>query len=267
VKTSFECIVIVDDSKDTTIPFIEAYNKSDPRFRVILNDLGPGPAKAIKKGISNSKGDFIAVVSGDGSDDVNQIDELVRLVERGVSVAVASRHVQGGQLVGSPFLKGFLSKMAGLSLYHLARIGTRDSTNNFKIYDKNFLKMVTIESEYGFELGLELVTKAKHLKLKIAEVFHFEPLAAQHFLLNASNITNFLATNFNYESYVNSTVFYVLPVFEDVLRRGMLETAFRVRRSNYSYEIMGRKLRIYPIPTTDLQTGRLYIKVVKPQKP
>ena len=170
VKTSFECIVIVDNSKDTTIPFIEAYNESDPRFRVILNDLGPGPAKAIKKGISNSKGDFIAVVSGDGSDDVNQIDELVRLVERGVSVAVASRHVQGGQLVGSPFLKGFLSKMAGLSLYHLARMGTRDSTNNFKIYDKNFLKMVTIESEYGFELGLELVTKAKQLKLKIAEI-------------------------------------------------------------------------------------------------
>jgi glycosyltransferase involved in cell wall biosynthesis len=170
VKTSFECLVIVDDSKDATIPFIEAYNKSDPRFRFILNDLGPGPAKAIKKGISNSKGDFIAVVSGDGSDDVNQIDELVKLVERGVSVAVASRHVQGGQLVGSPFLKGFLSKIAGLSLYHLARMGTRDSTNNFKIYDKNFLKLITIESRDGFELGLELVTKAKKLKLKIAEI-------------------------------------------------------------------------------------------------
>ena len=30
-------------------------------------------------------------------------------------------------------------------------------------------------------------------KLKIVEIFHFEPLAAQQFLLNASNITNFLA--------------------------------------------------------------------------
>lgn len=97
--------------------------------------------------------------------------------------------------------------------------------------------------------------------MRIVEVFHFEPLAAQQFLLNASNITNFLATNFNYESYVNSSVFYVLPVFEDVLRRGMLETAFRVRRSNYSYEIIGSNLRIYPIPVTDLQTGRLYVKV------
>ena len=75
-------------------------------------------------------------------------------------------------------------------------------------------------------------------QIRVIDVFHFEPLAAQHFLLNASNMTNFLATNFNYESYVNSTIFYVLPIFEDVLRRGMLESAFRVRRSHYSYEIL-----------------------------
>lgn len=104
-------------------------------------------------------------------------------------------------------------------------------------------------------------------KLRVVELFHMEPLAAQHFLLNASNITNFLATNFNYESYVNSTIFYVLPIFEDVLRRGMLESAFRVRRSHYSYEIMGSKLRIYPIPITDLQVGKLFCKVLTPQNP
>jgi hypothetical protein len=114
------------------------------------------------------------------------------------------------------------------------------------------------DSVSGSLVYQNMTTKSQ---LRVLEVFHFEPLAAQHFLLNASNITNFLATNFNYESYVNSTVFYVLPIFEDVLRRGMLEAAFRVRRSNYSYEIMGSNLRIYPIPTTDLQTGRLYMKV------
>jgi hypothetical protein len=47
----------------------------------------------------------------------------------------------------------------------------------------------------------------------------------------------------------------------------MLESAFRVRRSNYSYEVLGGDLRIYPIPTTDLQTGRLYIKVMPPNDP
>lgn len=100
-------------------------------------------------------------------------------------------------------------------------------------------------------------------KIRIVDVFHFEPTAAQGTLLNASNITNFLASSFNYESYVNSTVFYVLPVFEDVLRRGMLETAHRVRRSNYSYEIIGSNLRIFPIPQG--QSNRLYVKVFAQQ--
>lgn len=112
----------------------------------------------------------------------------------------------------------------------------------------------------GSNLWLSVPAESRG-RMKIVEVFHTEPLAAQHFLLNASNITNFLATNFNYESYVNSTVFYVLPVFEDILRRGMLETAFRVRRSNYSYEIIGSKLRIYPAPSFSSQLGKLFIKV------
>jgi hypothetical protein len=105
-------------------------------------------------------------------------------------------------------------------------------------------------------------------KLRVMEVMHYDPIASQHFLLNASNITNFLATEFNYESYVNSTVFYVLPVFEDVLRRGMLETAHRVRRSHYTYEFVGRNMRFYPIPgATGRTAGRVYMWVMTGQDP
>jgi len=125
---------------------------------------------------------------------------------------------------------------------------------------------------YSQDLGLlvDTLTTGSRGKLRVMEVFHFEPLAAQTFLLNASNITNFLATNFNYESYVNSTVFYVLPVFEDVVRRGMLKEAFRVRRSNYSYEVIGGNIRIYPQPQSydnfnvsdgPYGLGNLYVRV------
>lgn len=170
VRTDFECLVVVDSPDDSTISHVSNLNKSDPRFQIILNDLGKGPAYAIKKGISKATGNFIAIVSGDGSDDVSQIDDLVRLVERGVSVAVASRHMKGGQLVGSPFLKSWLSKIAGQSLFHISRVGTHDSTNNFKVYDKIFLNSIVIESIHGFELGLELICKAKQKKLRIAEI-------------------------------------------------------------------------------------------------
>jgi dolichol-phosphate mannosyltransferase len=170
VRTDFECLVVVDSPDDSTISHVSNLSKSDPRFQIILNDLGKGPAYAIKKGIYKAKGNFIAIVSGDGSDDVSQIDDLVRLVERGVSIAVASRHMKSGQLVGSPFLKGWLSKIAGQTLFHISRVGTHDSTNNFKVYDKTFLNSIVIESIHGFELGLELICKAKQKKLRIAEI-------------------------------------------------------------------------------------------------
>ena len=56
----------------------------------------------------------------DGSDDAEQIDELCKLVERGVVVAAASRYMSGGQQIGGPVLKSQLSRLAGLSLFWLA---------------------------------------------------------------------------------------------------------------------------------------------------
>ena len=147
-----------------------------------------------------------------------------------------------------------------------ATLGYVDLVSGQQDYDI-YSDVKVVSGSNADEVVYETLGEGSKGKLKIVEIFHFEPLAAQTFLLNASNITNFLATNFNYESYVNSTVFYVLPIFEDVLRRGMLESAFRVRRSNYSYEVLGSKLRIYPIPTTDLQTGKLYIKLMPPKDP
>jgi glycosyltransferase involved in cell wall biosynthesis len=160
----------MDSTSDTTIPYLEKFISKDGRFSYIINSSSPGPAGAIKLGIANARGNMIAVVSGDGSDDVSQIETLASLVERGVSVAVASRYMKGGQLVGAPVIKGLISRFAGLSLYYFAFLGTRDATNNFKIYSREFIDSVEIESSFGFEIGLELTTKAKLQKRKIAEI-------------------------------------------------------------------------------------------------
>ena len=106
----------------------------------------------------------------DGSDDPRQIDDLARLVERGVAVAAASRYAPGGQQVGGPVLKGVLSKLAGLSLSFLCRVGTRDATNSFKAYSRNFILDVGIDSIHGFEIGIELTAKARRLRLPVAEI-------------------------------------------------------------------------------------------------
>jgi len=52
-----------------------------------------------------------------------------------------------------------------------------------------------------------------------------------------------------------------LPVFEDVLRQQQMDTSNRVRRSHYSYEIVGTKLRIFPKPTSSKNGQKLWIRV------
>jgi dolichol-phosphate mannosyltransferase len=62
------------------------------------------------------------------------------------------------------------SRFAGLSLFWFARVGTRDGTNSFKAYSTDFVRQVGISSDQGFEIGLELVAKARRLRLPVAEI-------------------------------------------------------------------------------------------------
>jgi dolichol-phosphate mannosyltransferase len=110
------------------------------------------------------------VTMADGCDDPSQIDPLARLVERGVVIAAASRYMRGGCQIGGPFLKSSFSRMAGMSLYLFGRVGTHDATNSFKAYSADFIQQVGIESDAGFEVGIELVAKARRQRLPVAEI-------------------------------------------------------------------------------------------------
>jgi glycosyltransferase involved in cell wall biosynthesis len=170
VELPCEVLVVVDSPDDSTMPYLEKYARSEPRLLPTVNTYGRGPARAIRFGIDAARADVVVVTMADGCDDPQQIDQLTRLVERGVVIAAASRYMRGGQQVGGPAFKSFLSRAAGRSLHTLARVGTHDATNSFKAYNRKFVQDVGIDSDDGFEVGLELVAKARRLRLPIAEL-------------------------------------------------------------------------------------------------
>jgi len=170
VRLPCEVLVVVDTTDDTTIPVVGEYALKEPRVRHLVNTYGRGPANAIRYGIDAAVAPVVVVTMADGCDDARQIDDLVRLVERGVAVAAASRYAAGGQQVGGPYLKGLMSKGAGRSLQLLAHVGTRDATNSFKAYSTDFIRQVGIDSRDGFEIGIELTAKAKRMRLPVAEI-------------------------------------------------------------------------------------------------
>lgn len=170
VSVTRDVAVVVDMEDDPTVPVVTSMCDDIAGLRVLVNTHGRGPANAIRYGIDHASAPVVVVTMADGSDDPRQIDDLTRLVERGVVVAAASRYMAGGQQIGGPALKSLLSRVAGLSLYWLARIGTRDATNSFKAYDRGFVQRVGIESRDGFEIGLELTAKARRQRLPVAEI-------------------------------------------------------------------------------------------------
>ena len=170
VQSACEILVVVDFEEDTTVPVLRAYAESEPRLKTMVSTYGRGPANAIRYGIDQVKNPVVVVTMADGSDDPRQIDDLARLVERGVVVAAASRYAAAGQQVAGPQFKGLLSRTAGISLGLLAHVGTRDATNSFKAYSTDFIREVGIDSRSGFEIGLELTAKARRLRRPVAEV-------------------------------------------------------------------------------------------------
>jgi dolichol-phosphate mannosyltransferase len=170
VESACEVLVVVDFEEDTTVGPLRRYAAHEPRLRWLVNSYGRGPANAIRYGIDHVSAPVVVVTMADGSDDPRQIDQLARLVDRGVVVAAASRYAAGGQQVGGPIIKGLLSRGAGRSLSLLARVGTKDATNSFKAYSTEFVREVGIHSRSGFEIGLELTAKARRLRLPVAEI-------------------------------------------------------------------------------------------------
>lgn len=111
-----------------------------------------------------------------------------------------------------------------------------------------------------------VLTGSGGAKLKIREVFHFSPLSAYRFFGTTSAV-NYLNNQFNFESFTPETIFYLLPIWEDILRGMQFETSNRVRRSNYSYELHANELTLYPTPTDNLPLHFTYMYPPNPTQP
>lgn len=170
IRTSHEILVVYDFDGDTTVPVIERLAGELPGLRGHRNDLGRGVLNAMKAGIAAAEGEYVLVSMADGSDQPEIVDRMVALARDGAAVVSASRYMRGGRQLGGPLLKRLLSRAAGLTLHWFGGVATHDPTNNFKLYRRDFLDTVTIESDAGFELALELTVKATLAGRRVAEV-------------------------------------------------------------------------------------------------
>jgi dolichol-phosphate mannosyltransferase len=161
VTSEAEVLIVYDDERDPTVP--EARNQASRlpfELRFIRNDLGAGPANALRAGFAAARGDAVVVVMADLSDDLPVIDRMYTRIAAGDDVVCGSRYMRGGRQLGGPLLKRMLSRAAGISLYWGAGLPTHDATNAFKMYRASCLRSLPIQSNRGFEISMEVTIKA-----------------------------------------------------------------------------------------------------------
>lgn len=161
-------LIVYDSEDDDTLPVVR--NLTYARVTLVRNTRGRGVLNAIRAGFDAAEADVVIVTMADLSDDIAVVPEMVRLVEEGADIVCASRYMRGGRQIGGPWLKGLLSRAAGISLRVLARFPTHDATNAFRAYRLSVVRRFPIESTGGFEYSLELTAKAHAAGLRVVEV-------------------------------------------------------------------------------------------------
>jgi len=170
VPVPHRVLVVYDREEDTTLPIARRLAGDYPSLELVKN-VERGVLGAIKTGIRAARAEVVIITMADLSDDLSVVPEMVRRILEGRDdIVCASRYMRGGAQHGGPRVKGLLSRLAGVSLHHLAGMPTHDATNAFRAYRRSVLLEIPIESRGGFEYTLELTAKAWAQGRRISEV-------------------------------------------------------------------------------------------------
>ena len=120
IKTPHKIFVVYDHDDDNTIPIIKDHIDRKNNLALVKNKYGIGALNAIKTGFDCVDEGAVLVINADLSDDLPIVDRMFGKINEGYSIVCGSRYMKGGKQIGGPWFKNRLSRLAGITLYHLA---------------------------------------------------------------------------------------------------------------------------------------------------
>ena len=159
-KIPHEILVINDNSKDKTEEILKKLSKDILEVRYINNTPPNGFGLAIRKGLENFKGDYVAIVMADMSDRPTDLIEYYNKLSEGYDCVFGSRFIKGGKSIDYPKFKHFLNRLTNNIIRLLFGVRYNDTTNAFKIYRKKTIEGLKPFLSHHYNLTVELPLKS-----------------------------------------------------------------------------------------------------------
>jgi dolichol-phosphate mannosyltransferase len=177
----YKLLLVNDGSTDKTLVIAQSYQSKLP-LEILTHNPNRGLGEAIRTGFHYvvsiaQENDAIIYMDSDDTHDPVYIPSMVKKIEEGFDVVIASRYQPGSEERGVPFSRRLLSRTAGMIFrlflpvkkvkdytcgYRAYRVGLiRDA---IKKYDNHFI------SAKGFACTDEILIKLSQLTNKMTEV-------------------------------------------------------------------------------------------------
>jgi len=176
LKTSFDILIIDDNSPDGTASIVKDLQKSYANLFLVERPgkLGLGTAYiagfkwALEKGYN-----FIYEMDADFSHDPHDLLKLYAACsENGADLAIGSRYISGVNVVNWPLSRVLMSYVASIYVKMITGMKIMDTTAGFKCYRRVVLENIRLDKIRSVGYGFQIEMKFKTWKLgyKIVEV-------------------------------------------------------------------------------------------------
>lgn len=155
-----EIVVVDDGSSDGTWQLLQELKAKYPQLAPVQNTGQHGFGRAIIHGLNHARGDAIAIMMADCSDDPEDAVRYWRLLNEGWECVFGSRFVKGSQVVDYPRVKLLVNRMANAFIRLIFAIPLNDTTNAFKAYRRSVIDGCRPFLSPHFNLTVEIPLKA-----------------------------------------------------------------------------------------------------------
>jgi len=168
---SLELIVVDDCSADQTALIVEGLKENYPSLVYMRNERNMGKGFSVKRGIMESRGDYVLFMDADLSTPLGQFDILWKSVADH-DVVIGSRALADSVIVcHQPWFKECVARLGNRVIRLFLRLPFHDTQCGFKLFSRRVVSQVfvlqTIE-RWGFDMEILFIVSRQGFR--IAEV-------------------------------------------------------------------------------------------------